>query len=768
MLAWWMLVPTLLAMMVALVLPGFMWLRAGVRSSLIAIGAAPAFTFGLITVLTVLYPAFEISWKASTVMPVLGMSAVGGAVAWGLSYFHRVNGGFALNGVPFREAIGVRVPIGGHQAAIRAATWGTILVGFLLAAWPLLSVADPANPVQQWDPTFHQNGVHAILYGKDASPFGGLHELYGGRRVYYPTGWHAFVALFARYDSVVQASNVSSLALMAVWVIGLAALVSVLTGSRTALLATPIIGGMLHNMPADALTMYNQWPNSTGTVLVPGLAAVVIVAGRRAAADLRVGDGIRSLTRRIPQVLFLLIGCLGLVGAHPSAAFSLLAFLAAPLLSSIVFFARSALAREGRGQLTAILWVGVGLAVVALPLIALASPKIQAMGRYPRKAVAGARPSPTHSCPTRLSRRRRASTWWTLIQVILLIAGIVVDCPPPHVSCDAPTRSMTCADDGPIWTSTVDEIEAHPTDGSQGAAPMPAWPLVSYLILAVLTGPRLRARLRAAHLPAGPLVQGRATHHGRRRHRARRPHGRRRRRDRPRPSCGMDQFPCGGSSAERGVDDDVEAPRWPIQVGVGVARRRSCPASARLTPVTPPSPTCTTPTRLGKPGMAVKGELAMLRRMQYTTAPDALILGDPIAGAAYSEMLAGRKAVFPQLSTVNARRGLAEGPHPALPRHRRPTPRCARSCATSASHTSTRKKTAATTTSCARTATPASTASTRPGASSWSTRAAPRSCGRSPHAATSPPAEAVQAFADGIRSTQPGADEPEEHRSGDE
>ena len=44
MLAWWMLVPTLLAMMVALVLPGFMWLRAGVRSSLIAIGAAPAFS----------------------------------------------------------------------------------------------------------------------------------------------------------------------------------------------------------------------------------------------------------------------------------------------------------------------------------------------------------------------------------------------------------------------------------------------------------------------------------------------------------------------------------------------------------------------------------------------------------------------------------------------------------------------------------------------------------------------------------------------------
>ena len=79
MLAWWMLLPTLLAMMVALVLPGFMWLRAGVRSSLVAIGAAPAFTFGLITVLTLLYPTLDIPWEASTVMPVLGMSAVGGA-----------------------------------------------------------------------------------------------------------------------------------------------------------------------------------------------------------------------------------------------------------------------------------------------------------------------------------------------------------------------------------------------------------------------------------------------------------------------------------------------------------------------------------------------------------------------------------------------------------------------------------------------------------------------------------------------------------------
>ena len=66
MLAWWMLLPTLLAMMVALVLPGFMWLRAGGRSSLVAIGAAPAFTFGLVTILSVAYPALDIEWEPST------------------------------------------------------------------------------------------------------------------------------------------------------------------------------------------------------------------------------------------------------------------------------------------------------------------------------------------------------------------------------------------------------------------------------------------------------------------------------------------------------------------------------------------------------------------------------------------------------------------------------------------------------------------------------------------------------------------------------
>ena len=638
MLAWWMLLPTLLAMMVALVLPGFMWLRAGGRSSLVAIGAAPAFTFGLITILSVAYPVLGIEWEPSTALPILGMSALGGAGAWSLSFFRRSNDGFSLRGVPLREAIGVRKPIGGRQAAIRAATWGAILVGFSLAALPLVMGAAPSNPVQQWDPTFHQNGVHAMLYSKNASPFGGLHELYGGRNVYYPTGWHAFVSLFARYDSVVQ-----------VWVIGLAALVSVLTASRSAIMAAPIIGGMLLNMPADALTMYNQWPNSTGTALVPGLSAIAIVAGRRLVADLRAGDGLRAFMRRIPQAFFLLIGAIGLVGAHPSAAFSILAFLIAPLLASIASLARRAYGRGGRGQLIALAWGALALVVVAVPLLALSSSKIRAMGSYNRKGSNWGEAFMHAFLPYPPFSNTSGNIQWTIVQFILLLVGIAATArlyllfrrrdPLERAVERAGLTDETDADAEEGALASAQEIE----ESEEEAQPLPCWPLFSYAILAALTAlayspdSALRTYLLAPWYKDARRIMGvedialtilmavgvaaivRLIHAAWTRSLQR-------------------------ILAERGADDNIEAPRWPIQFAVGllvlvlsgfgaIDARNAAVAQVY------------DPNRLGKPGMATMGELAMLRRMPYTTAPDALILGDPMIG--------GRKAVFPQLSTAN-------------------------------------------------------------------------------------------------------------------
>lgn len=180
---------------------------------------------------------------------------------------------------------------------------------------------------------------------------------------------------------------------------------------------------------------------------------------------------------------------------------------------------------------------------------------------------------------------------------------------------------------------------------------MPAWPLVSYLILAALTGlayapnSALRTYLLAPWYKDARRIMGVE-------------------------DIALTVLMAVGFAAivhvihaawtsslrrilqDRGVDANVEAPRWPVQVGVGalililsgfgaIDARNSAVASVY------------DPAHLGKPGMATKGELAMLRRMKYTTTPDALILGDPIAGAAYSELLASRKAVFPQLTTAN-------------------------------------------------------------------------------------------------------------------
>ena len=646
---WWFLAPTFLLMLVALVLPGVFWTRAGTRSALVAVGAAPAFTFGVVTALSVLYSRASIRWEAATVLPVLGMCALLGALTWFGLHVRRASGGAWRPGMPLAEAIGTRSPLGAVQRTVRGATWGAVALGSALAALPMLAGADPADPVQQWDSTFHMNGVHAILMGGDASPFGGLHELYGGREVYYPTGWHAFVALFATPQTVVPASNVSSLVLMAVWVTGAAALVSVLTSSRTAILAAPVVAGLMPNMPADALTMYNQWPNATGTALLPGLMGLAVLVGRRFSDDWRSRPPARALARRAGQTVFLMVGALGLIGAHPSAVFSLLALLAAPLLAALVGLARSCDWQDARGRARGIAWSLVAAAVVVVPLVVLASPKIRAMGKYPRQGVSWGEGLAHMFVPFPPFAQTMGMTWWTIVQFVLLVAGLVVIAGLARLA--VPGRE--------------DTVPASP-----GGGRMPVWPLASYLVAGSLTAlayspsSQLRMFLLApwymdsrrimglqslmlsvliavgfawiAELARGAVARfsGQGADSG----------------------AGQEED---GRGADHGTaDEDEEAallpglPQWTVAAVLAVAALvvsgfGAFDARAWAVDYVYDSD------HLGKPGMATTGELAMLRRMRSTIPEDALVVGDPIAGEAYVELLGGRKAVFPQLSAVN-------------------------------------------------------------------------------------------------------------------
>ncbi|MDC4233400.1 hypothetical protein M3T53_06710 [Actinomyces sp. B33] len=419
---WWTLIPTFVAMMVALVLPGCFWLRAGPRPVLVGLAAAPAFCAGLLTALSVLLPGLGGDWEPSAVLPVLGLSALIGAVILFLGHARRVNDGVMPRPGRYAAVLEPTLRPSSEARRSRAATAAAVLVGFAVAAAPMILTADPRDPVQQWDSTFHLNGVRAILQGGNASPFGGLSALYGGREVFYPTAWHAFVAIFVESRTIIQASNVSSLVLMAVWVVGATAFVSVVTDSRPAVLAAPVLAGALPSMPADALTMYNQWPHAMGLALVPGLAAAAVVVGRRVSEGVDEAGAVRAVLRQAPAGVFLAVGALGAVGAHPSAAFTLVVLLAPGLLSALVRLAGRAVA--GRRVVEAVAWAAVGAMVVVVPLGLLTTEKIRAMGDYPRSGIGWGTALSHALMPVPPFSQTPGLRLLVLVQGVLLVVGV--------------------------------------------------------------------------------------------------------------------------------------------------------------------------------------------------------------------------------------------------------------------------------------------------------------------------------------------------------
>ncbi len=122
------------------------------------------------------------------------MHVGGGRV--GPSRFHRV-GGFAPTGVPFREAIGGARADRRTSAAIRAATWGTILV----ASFPLPGRCPAVGP------TFHQTMFTRSSTARMLALSSVVSMNFYGRRL-LPDGCIASVALFARHDSLSRLQRV--------------------------------------------------------------------------------------------------------------------------------------------------------------------------------------------------------------------------------------------------------------------------------------------------------------------------------------------------------------------------------------------------------------------------------------------------------------------------------------------------------------------------------------------------------------------------------
>lgn len=709
---WWMLTPTIIEMLIAAVLPAVFWVHAKVRSPLISLAVAPAITFSFISVLSVLFDRVGISWQREHVLPVLGILTLLGALVFLFTKARELTGGRVTRGailqaLEARRSAGAE-PSGAEEAraargrlepeGVGVSMWAMVAAGSFLAALPMLLHANPELPAQQWDSTFHLNGVWSILQFGSASPFGGLSDLYGGRSVFYPTTWHAFTALFSTSPTVIRAANASSIVLMIMWVLGASALTSVITRRRGALLAAPILAGLLLDMPADNLTMYNQWPNAMGLAAVPGVVALAVILGRRIAGAFE--EGIRPLLRELYPSVFLLLGAAGASAAHPSSAFVLAVLLIPALLAGSATVLLRAVASGS--WLRVIVVTLIVVPATLMPFLALTTSKIRAMGEYPRPGFTWSYALSHMFTPAPPFTETTSMSVMILLQAGLVLLGIgyLMGLMTPKARAiggalstlsitkeaerehkepereheepsdsesplsvglggedapwddDAPWGEDAPGDDDHPWGDEANPLaREHPREWLRVQdwlkVEEPLWPVASYLAFCVLTllayAPlgEVRTFLLAPWYLDARRIMG--------------AHGLTMV---PLMALGFDLLASIAHkilSRSTGQAQDSSAPElapWKVKTALGLVLLTLSGFGA-LDSRLAATDYVYDPEKLGKPGMADTGELAMIRRMRLRIPGDSLVLGDPIAGAAYAEVLGQHEAVFPQLSMTN-------------------------------------------------------------------------------------------------------------------
>lgn len=674
MLTEWILVISLTSVMMAtLVLPGYFWVRASVRSSLVAISLAPALTFGMVTILAQLWSATGIPWNRMTVLPVLALISAAGVLFWRhrrisnpeVSELHRPNAQPPLVfDAPASHAYRIL------SLKQRRLMWALIGVGWLLAALPTFIIADPTNPSQQWDAVFHVNGVWHLLQHQDAGWFHALVPMYSGEgEVYYPAGWHTFLALFATPTTITQAAHASSMTAMFVWVAGGAAFTSVVATSRTATLASPIIAGLMLSMPADALTMYVQWPHATAVAALPGVVAGALIWGRRLVRSSE--KNWHAVWIHWPLGLELGIAVLGLAHIHASSLFAFSWTLVFPLLGAcyLVIKQRS-IAGLGRALGATI----IAVIFVAVPIYLLTTPHLQGMGNYPRTGISWSFaflralvPQPPFTETIGLITTTTTYALMILVGLYALMTrsarwkfarAFILDSltQSRHQNADKGEQSSPEAQ---AEVASMSEVSRDSSDGTSTTpgdlpgslawerlvlGPRPAlWLIPAYVlwVLAVFVAYSPENTIRTFWL--SPWYMD------------------------PRRIMGivnMVMVPIIAiaftslvtwlrSNRSRHSAEDIEASSsWRIATMWGtwlVVITLFGAMDARLHAAT----YVFDPDNLGKPGMVTTQELAMIKRIPTTLPEDAYILGDPIAGAAYVESIGQRRAFFPQLTTTN-------------------------------------------------------------------------------------------------------------------
>jgi hypothetical protein len=567
-------------LLVLLYVPGWLGLRLlGVRGTL-GVAAAPALTVGVLAVGTVALDVTGVRWSPPSVAGLLALVVVLCAL---LGRLRPVD----------------RVELSPMSPGWRLAVAGGVLAGLIIQGVAIgTGMVTPDAVHQIHDAIFHLNATESVVRTGNASPFGGLDTMYGDvTGVFYPTGWHAVVALLAPTSSVVVASNLLMLSTaVVVWPLGIVALSRAVAPRAPVVAAVaPVLAASFVIFPADIHVYQGMYPYSLALAMSPAVIAllVALVRSRR--------------NRPWTPALAAAVAGIGVIGAHPSGV----GIVAAGLLPVLLEETMCAAGRSWRGRRRA------RAVVTAATIPALCAAGVLAIAVVPRLRAMTNFPAPEGSPWLALGRAFTTatpigwtSTWANAVVGLLIAIGLV------SALSNRRTRWF-----GGVWllALTLFVVAFGPDTALRGiTAP---W---------YESGERTEAMLStySAVLAAlGAYVVGRA--------------------------LARHAVPVGAAASARHALRPRGAAPW--QVGVLVAgvvlvafvasggfraeeRRDGWTAWAFQ------------PDRLVHPPYVTDDELTMLRSLRHTLPDDAVVVGDPFSGAALVQAVAGKVAFIPQVN----------------------------------------------------------------------------------------------------------------------
>lgn len=308
--AWLGLIPAIAAAIALITLPGTFLSWALRLRGLTFIAAAVAGSLAIVALASIIAPLLGMSWGIG---PVLLVTFAAGLVLTFTRFLKPDRGRAPVPWFSLRNTI----------------TYGAALaIAFLLVTWTLVQgMMAPENISQIYDGVFHLNAVQHILVTEDASPFHMALATHLPETTFYPTAWHASVALIAQISgaSVPAATNALSIVAAAwIWPVAILFFARPFFVSRRAhVFAGAILATAFATFPYSFLYWGVLYPNLLSFSLIPIALGFLHLA-------LRHRHRTEPITLLASWVAF--AGATGAAAfAHPNAILTIIA-LATPLL----------------------------------------------------------------------------------------------------------------------------------------------------------------------------------------------------------------------------------------------------------------------------------------------------------------------------------------------------------------------------------------------------------------------------------------------------